>query len=304
MNSNKRLLIVVPAFNEEDAITETIRRLKQTRVLLEASGLIVSICVVDDGSTDDTQRLAREEGADSIVKHRVNQGLGAAVRSGIHFAREQGYDLLVKFDADLQHDPNDIPSLIQPILNDEADVVYGNRFPGIDYTMPPIRKVGNWVFTTLVRFLTGWPVKDSQPGIFAINKEYIDVADLPGDYNYAQQVLLDANLKYMRFAHVPVAFHKRKTGVSFVSLKYPFKVIPQMLLVVASTKPMSIFVPLGLAFMLFGALVFCAQFAQWLTGSTARPVENVNLVLGSGLFGVQTLFFGLLAQLIVQTRKK
>lgn len=299
----KRLVVVVPAFNEAKSITQTISNLRGLRERLNDIGVKLSIYVVDDGSTDETSRLAADAGVERVLRHRINQGLGAAVRTGLSAARDDGFDILVKFDADLQHDPADLLQLVSPILADEADIVYGNRFDRIEYKMPFLRRIGNFAFSRLMKWLTGWPLKDSQPGIFAVDKDYLSVAFIPGDYNYTQQILLDAYHKRMRFAHVPVAFRKRTTGKSFVSLKYPFKVLPQIVMVTASIKPMKIFVPIGTAFVLFGSAIFLFQFVSWLAGHGSKPVENVNLVLGSILFGVQTVFFGVLAQLIVQMRK-
>ncbi len=300
---SKHLLVIIPALNEEQSITKTIKGVRSVEQELERHHVQLSIFVIDDGSSDKTGDLAQKAGADRILHHRINLGLGAAVRSGLQAGRNEGFDILVKFDADLQHDPMDIVAVIRPILNDEADIVYGNRHEKIDYKMPFVRRIGNIVFSSLMRHLTGWPIKDSQPGIFAVSKEYLAVSFIPGDYNYTQQVLLDAYHKHMRFAHVPVAFHSRKTGRSFVSFKYPFKVIPQILLVIASVRPMRIFVPAGFAFLALGSAIFLWQMLMWGIGETAKPVENVNLVMGSIFFGIQTIFFGILAQLIVQTRR-
>jgi len=121
--------------------------------------------------------------------------------------------------------------------------------------------MGNQVFRALMRFLTKWPIQDSQPGIFAVNADYLAVCDVPGDY--AQQILLGAYLKHMRFAQVPVNFEQRTAGKSFVSLSYPFKVLPQIVLVTVMTKPMKIFGMLGTLFLLFATTVFLVQFAQW-----------------------------------------
>jgi len=299
----RRLVVAVPALNEKDSIGRVIEGLRALAPRLAARGVTLSIYVVDDGSSDGTGALALEARADRVLRHKVNMGLGAAVRTGVRAARDGGFDILVKIDADLQHDPEDILALIEPILADEAEVVYGNRFERIAYRMPLARRMGNMVFSNLMKRLTGWPLADSQPGIFAVSKEYLAVAFIPGDYNYTQQILLDAYHKHMRFAHVPVAFRERKTGKSFISLKYPFKVLPQILLVIASVKPMRIFVPLGFAFVALGGIVFAAQIVSWLLGHGTKPVENVNLVMGSILFGVQTVFFGVLAELIVQTRR-
>ena len=271
---------------------------------MEGKRFELFVYVVDDGSVDNTGSLAQEAGADRIIKHKVNLGLGAAVRSGLFAARRDGADIVVKFDADMQHDPNDIIALISPILNDEADVVYGNRLEQISYRMPFVRRAGNLVFTKLMGILTGWSLKDSQPGIFAVNKDYLDAFNLPGDYNYTQQILLDAYHQGMRFAHVPVAFRKRTTGESFVSMRYPFKVLPQLLLVVIGIKPMKIFLPIGFLFLLIASIVFSVELVLWIVGKSIKPVVHVYAVLGFMFFGLQTLFFGLLAELIIRTNKK
>lgn len=297
----KRLVVVVPAFNEAETIESTIAGLRQAGPGLAEAGYELSVYIIDDGSRDQTGQIARNANADRVLVHKVNQGLGAAVRTGLRAARDDGFDIAVKFDADMQHDPHQINHLIQPILNDEAEIVYGER--QLEYRMPFVRRVGNMVFSGLMRWLTKWPLRDSQPGIFAASREYLSVASIAGDYNYTQQVLLDAYHKGMRFAHVPVTFRKRETGKSFISMKYPFKVIPQIVFTIAGVKPMKVFFPVGATFFMVGVAVFLWQITEWLLGYSDRPVQQVNLVLGSALFGLQTIFFGILAQLIVQTRK-
>lgn len=295
----KKLIVIVPAFCEEDTIAETITGLRSMADALEALGLETAVYVINDGSTDDTVSKAIEAGADRVVHHRVNQGLGAAVRTGFHAAWRDGADIAVKFDADLQHDPSDIPALVQPILDDEAEIVYGNRFERLRYKMPFVRRVGNIAFTKLMRWLTKWPLKDSQPGVLAVSKDYLRVAYIPGDYNYTQQILLDAYHQGMRFAQVPVTFRSRNSGTSFVSLKYPFKVLPQIMQVLVGVRPLRVFGPLSLVFFAGAVLTILVNLYLWTLGYNPKPVQNVNLVLGSGLFGLQTLFFGLLADLIV-----
>ncbi len=296
--------MVVPAYNEEQNIRETIMSLRTIEPELKQADFALLVYVVDDGSTDNTKLVAREAGADKIVVHKTNLGLGAAVRSGLLAARREQPDVVVKFDADMQHDHDDIIPLVTPILNDEADVVYGNRFERITYRMPLMRKLGNIVFTKLMSILTKWPLKDSQPGIFAINHDYLAVFNIPGDYNYTQQILLDAYHQGMRFAHVPVVFRKRVTGTSFVSLKYPLKVLQQLLLVVITVKPLKVFFPVGLSCIVLVGSVFSAEFALWLLGRSTKPVLHANFVLGFLFFGLQTFFFGLLAELVIRMNNK
>lgn len=264
----------------------------------------MSLYVINDGSRDDTGRIALEAGADRVLHHKLNRGLGAAVRSGLVAARVDGADIAVKFDADLQHDPNDIFALIAPVVGDEADIVYGNRLPGMEYKMPIVRRVGNKVFTGLMAWLTGWPLLDSQPGIFAVNQAFLTNFYLPGDYNYTQQLLLDGYHRGMRFAHVPVTFRARTSGKSFVSLKYPLKVLPQILMVLIGVKPMRVFGPIGLVFLLTAVGIFTVEFGMWLRGDATKPVVHVNALLGCLTFGLHALFFGALADLIVRLNRK
>lgn len=296
--SSTKLIVVVPAYNEAERISDTIKALRAISVKMKKRNIDFHVYVVDDGSKDNTRAIAQAAGANRILRHKINQGLGAAIRTGLTAAERDGADIVIKFDADLQHDPNDIFDLIKPIIEDSADVVYGNRFNRIEYRMPIVRHIGNKVFTGLMRFLTGWPLKDSQPGIFAINRDYLSVFSLPGDYNYTQQILLDSYHKGMRFAHVDVSFRKRVTGKSFISLKYPFKVGFQILMVLVIVEPMKIFGTIGLLFLSTGLVVFLTELTLYFLGYNPKPVVHVNAVLGCLFMGLQTLFFGLLAEII------
>ncbi|MBF0141569.1 MAG: glycosyltransferase family 2 protein [Magnetococcales bacterium] len=299
-----RVIVIIPAHNEEESIVQTINSLKSLRSDWQNHRLEFNILVVDDGSQDRTSDLASEAGVDQVIRHHVNLGLGAAIRSGLTFAETGDFDIAVKFDADLQHDPEDILPLITPILENKADIVYGNRHQRIDYVMPLVRRWGNAAFTGLMRWLTRWPLEDSQPGIIALGRDYLHCFYLPGDYNYTQQILVDSYRKGMRFAHVPVSFRKRTTGRSFISLKYPFKVLPQIFLVLVAVKPLRVFGPLGGFFLGAGGLLFLVEFIHFLLGEYERPVQHVFLVLGLLLFGLQTLFFGVLAHLIVDPGRR
>jgi len=143
VEKNKTLIVIVPAYNEKETIGETLASLRKITVPLAEIGFDLKLYVVNDGSKDATQKAAQNAKADRVIVHKVNRGLGAAVRSGLTAARHDGAGIAIKFDADLQHEPDDILKLIEPILNDESDVVYGYRFSNIKYRMPLVRKVGN-----------------------------------------------------------------------------------------------------------------------------------------------------------------
>lgn len=295
--------IVIPAFNEAAGIGPTIARLRAAFTESETLQRAL-IIVVDDGSTDDTALIASQAGADRVVRHPSNLGLGAAVRTGLKAARKAGADVVVKIDADGQHEPADIARMIRPILDDEADLVYGNRFAGIEYRMPIVRRLGNRVFTWLMRRLTRWPLRDSQPGIFAASMNYLEGFRLPGDYNYTQQILLDAYYRGMRFTHVPVTFRERTSGRSFVSYRYPFKVGKQIFLLLVTLAPLKVFVPIGLTFMGVGLLILGMDIVEFWQIGRGNVVRRPFGVLGFGIFGLQTVFFGLLGHLVISSRKE
>jgi glycosyltransferase involved in cell wall biosynthesis len=298
-----RLVIVVPAHDEEESIEGVIGSPRTLEPEFAALGCDLRVYVVDDGSTDATRARAQTARADRVLRHGSNRGLGAAVRTGLLAARADGAALAAKFDADGQHEARDLLRLVRPLLEDGADVVYGDRTRGIRYRMPMVRRAGNAVFTGLMRRLTGWPVRDSQPGIFAVGAGYLESFWLPGDYNYTQQLLLDAYHRGLRFEHAEVTFKPRSGGRSFVSYRYPFLVLSQIVLVLAGVKPMRVFAPLGLGFIALAAVTFGWQFGEWLVAGAAKPVRSVNFVLGTGLFGLQTFFFGLLAELVVRRQR-
>ena len=145
----KRVVVVIPAYNEEQTIVEVIRGLKQRG--------FTTLIVVDDGSSDRTGELASDEGVIRL-RHLLNRGLGGALGTGISAALRLGAEVIVTFDADGQHDPNDITRLLQPIEVGEAEVVIGSRL--LDPRgMPYRRRLANWIANVVTYLLFGgWTI--------------------------------------------------------------------------------------------------------------------------------------------------
>ena len=225
------------------------------------------------------------------------------MRTGIRAGLDHGCDILVKFDADLQHDPHDIIAVIEPLLKNDADIVYGNRFNRLEYRMPLIRRAGNMVFTWLMRRLTGWPILRLPARHICCQQRIFGGCLLAGRLQ-----LYAATTDQCLFKQNAICSGRRfispaNLGTSFISLRYPFKVISQILIAIASVRPLMIFVPVGIFFLGLGGIVFVWQLSDWLLFGALRPIQNVNLVLGSLLFGLQILCFGLLAHLVVQIKR-
>jgi glycosyltransferase involved in cell wall biosynthesis len=217
----KVLAVVVPAKDEEATIGELLDRLALVRV----PGHELHAILVDDGSTDRTAQVARERGA-AVVRHAENKGLGAAVRTGLRAAVEVGASAVAYLDADLEYYPEDIPRLVEPIVAGRADYVLGSRFLGGVRWMRLHRRLGNYAFTALLALLARHRITDGQTGMRAFSGEAAAWAEIIHDYNYAQILTLDLLRKGMRMEEVPVRYRVREHGISFVSWRYPAKVLP------------------------------------------------------------------------------
>ncbi|MFC0187958.1 glycosyltransferase family 2 protein [Fictibacillus aquaticus] len=221
--SKRKIIVFLPAFNEEDSITEVIQNIPRHF----QHDLEVEVLVVDDGSADSTVIAAKNAGADHIVTHPVNKGLGAAVRTGLKESYRLGADISVMIDADNEYPADEIPQLIQPILEGEADYTMGSRFLGTIDGMKLHRRLGNYCFTLLQCLLLQKIIYDGQSGMRAFSRAAMKEAEIIHDYNYAQVVTLNLMRKGFRMKEVPITYKVRTTGTSFISFKkYIGNVLP------------------------------------------------------------------------------
>ena len=215
------LAVVIPAKDEQATIGELLERVNR----VEVPGHALRAIVVDDGSTDRTAEIARKHGA-IVVTHSHNMGLGAAVRSGLAAAVDLGAEVVAYLDADLEYFPEDLPRLVEPVLAGRADYVLGERFSGGARGMRLYRRAGNAVFSALLSVLARRRVRDGQTGMRAFSRAAASRAEIVHDYNYAQVLTLDLLRKGFRVEEVPIRYTLRTTGKSFISWRYPVKVLP------------------------------------------------------------------------------
>ncbi len=212
------LAIVIPAYNEAEVLPEVLARIPRAQL-----GETVAI-VVDDGSEDGTALVAERTGADLVVRHERNRGLGAALRTGLETARGLNARAAVYLDADLEYDPAEIPALLAPIEAGEADYVLGSRFLGRREGHALWRSSGNRVFTLALSFAAGRRISDGQTGFRAFSARALNVAEIVHDYNYAQVLTLDLLHKGMRLAEAPISYRSRTRGRSFINGHYLWRV--------------------------------------------------------------------------------
>jgi polyprenyl-phospho-N-acetylgalactosaminyl synthase len=189
-----KIVAVIPALNESKRITSVV----------EGTGKFVwRVIVVDDGSSDDTALVAEHAGA-LVIRHGENCGAGAATMTGIEAARALGAEVIVTLDADEQHDPNDIPSLLQPIAADQADIVFANRF-GQRNRIPLIRRFFNAVGNLVTFATTGRWVNDSQCGFKAFGPRAVrEVRIRMNGYEFCTELVRESVQKRWRVAEVPI----------------------------------------------------------------------------------------------------
>jgi hypothetical protein len=217
-----RALAVVPARNEEATIAAVVSGLPDT-----VHGARLDVLVVDDGSTDATAERARAAGA-RVVSHPAGRGLGAAVRTGLEAARDDGYAAAVYLDADLEYDPAQCERVLGPVLAGRADYVLGSRFLGRIEGMTWHRALANRASSALTGFLMGGRVlTDGQTGYRAFSRRALDAFEIAHDYNYAQVLNLQLHGAGIDPLEVPVDYAYREHGYSFVRYGvYARRVVP------------------------------------------------------------------------------
>lgn len=219
---NRRVLVIIPAFNEEPNLPGIVGRIRQF------AG--VDVIVINDGSEDATSAVAREAGA-NVIDLPFNLGIGGAVQTGYLFAYKNNYDVAIQVDADGQHNPEDLLQIIGPVLRGEADMVLGSRYVAkTGYKTPFARKMGMVVFSAVVSLITRQPLKDTTSGYRAVSKRVIKffVNNYPTDYPEVEALVL---LKKSGFSikEVPVTMAPREYGRSSItpirSVYYMIKVL-------------------------------------------------------------------------------
>lgn len=195
-------MAIIPAFHEASRIQQTIRAVHP---------YVDGVIVVDDGSVDETFQMAKQISEVVVLRHALNRGQGAALRTGTEAAIRMGADAIIHIDADGQHDPSFIPSLVEPLKQNQADIVFGSRFLGITSTnMPLPRRILLKVAKTFNALLMGIPrrVTDPQSGMRAMTAEAAKRLDFRQDrMAHCSEILRLATRGTFRWVEVPVRIH-------------------------------------------------------------------------------------------------
>ena len=202
--------VIIPVFNEERTVGDIITRTKNT---LEKLKLPYEVIVVDDGSVDRSLEISQAKEAN--VLRNTHQGKGHAIRSGFKWAKG---NIIVTLDSDGSHKPEEIPLILQCVMEDKVDFAIGSRFFNTEANkakIPRLNRLGNRIFNSLIGLLTGVKISDSQSGFRAIRSAIIKKMELNSrGYEVESEMLIKALKMGVRVAEVPITFEQRTVGKS------------------------------------------------------------------------------------------
>lgn len=301
-----KLIVLIPAYNEEKTIGKVIGEIPR-----KINGIKeIKILVVDDCSTDQTVKIAKEAKADKIISHPVNKGVGSAFSTGVEEALKMNTDILVNIDADGQFDPKDIPKLVKPILEGKADMVTCSRFLDKELEpvkMPIVKKIGNRIFTKIVNLLTLRNFTDTQCGFRAYSKGALFRLNLFGGFTYTQEVFLDLANKNLRIKEIPLEVKyiaERKSKVVSNPFTYGLKVLIIMLRTVRDYKPLEFFGGIGFFVFSIGFISGFSLFIRWILTKEVSPYRSlVNLSAVLLIIGFLLIILALMADMVGRQRK-
>jgi len=205
LKNKPKIYIVIPAYNEESSIYDVIKDLKKHNYN--------KIIVVDDGSTDNTLKIARQAGA-IVVRHPINLGQGAALRTGMDLALDSGVDLIVTFDADGQHMARDINKLIKPVISNEVDITLGSRFIDNSSNTPKLKKVLLKIGVFLVFLMYGIMLSDTHNGFRAISRQAVQKISIESrGMEHASEIIGKIKVNRIKFKEIPVTIRYTKYSI-------------------------------------------------------------------------------------------
>jgi len=236
MVENSRVLVIIPAYNEEKSIGRVIKEIKEN-----APGS--DVVVIDDGSIDTTSRIARQNGT-VVLSHSINLGAGAATQTGYQYALKHSYQFVVQLDADGQHSPRYINDLLNVLKNDSIDIAIGSRFLGErEYKISWVRKSGMKILAFITSFVIGQKITDSSSGFRALKRKAVDFfayINYPSDYQDADVIIL-AHSAGFRIKEVPVTMYESISGKSMFDggklIYYGFKMLLSIMVTLLREKP-------------------------------------------------------------------
>lgn len=296
-----KLIIQIPCLNEAGTLAIALKDLPR-----EVPGFAaVEWLIIDDGSTDDTVRVARENGVDHVVSHTRNQGLARGFMTGLDACLRLGADVIVNTDADNQYNAADIPALTAPVVAGEADIVVGARPISTIEHFSPIKKIlqrlGSWV----VRVASKTDIPDAPSGFRAMSRSAAQQMMLFSDYTYTLETIIQAGQKHIAVTSVPVRVNADLRPSRLVKSipSYIRRSVVTIVRIFIIYRPFRFFGAIGAVLFALGLLIAFRFFWFFLSGEGGGHVQS--LILAALLLGMgfQTVLIAFVTDLLAANRK-
>ena len=296
-----KLIIQIPCLNEEASLPGTLAELPR-----DVEGFdLVEWLVVDDGSTDRTVEVARENGVDHIVRLTNNKGLAAAFQAGLDASLKLGADIIVNTDADNQYFGGDIPKLVAPILAGESDMVIGDRQTDEIEHFSPLKKRLQRLGSAVVRRASGTDVPDTTSGFRSYNREAALQIQVVSKFTYTLESIIQAGKMVVAVDHVPVRTNEQtRESRLFPSMwAYVRRNTVSIFRIYTLYEPLRVFMFAAVITGLVGAVIW-ARFLYFYFFSDTPGSHVQSLILGSTLFvvAVQLAALGVIGDILAGTR--
>jgi glycosyltransferase involved in cell wall biosynthesis len=290
--SGKKVLVCIPAYNEANNIANVVQKARR---------YTTEIIVYDDGSSDGTSEVAKTSGA-SVIRNRINKGYGAAITTLFQKAKEDDVDIMVTLDSDGQHDPDQIPQVLEPILKGESDMVIGSRFINLEdrQKIPGYRSIGIKAITKVAGVASYRNITDSQSGFRAYNRRaLVEINLFQEGMEVSTEILLKAKEKNLRIKEVPVTINYDSKGVSTHNpVVHGIRVFHHVVQVISLRHPLLFYGCPGIALLLIAA--FFTSNALELFSTTRFVSTNMILIsVGLAIVGAICLATGAIVYTLV-----
>ena len=296
-----KLIIQIPCYNEAETLSIALAELPR-----EVAGIDeVEWLIIDDGSVDDTVRVARESGVDHVVSHTHNRGLAAAFMTGMDACLRAGADVIVNTDADNQYDASCIPDLVAPVVAGEAEIVVGARPISEIAHFSPIKKMLQKLGSWAVRVASKTEIPDAPSGFRAISRDAAMRLNVFNEYTYTIETIIQAGQKGMAITSVPVGVNEDLRPSRLVKSipSYVKRMLITIIRIFMTYKPMRFFMMPALVMLGLGFLIGVRYLYFFVQGEGSGHLQSLLLGAVLMLIGFQMVMFGLIAELFGNNRK-
>jgi len=291
INDNMKVILGIPAFNEAKHIGEIVKKAKV---------FCSEVLVCDDGSVDDTGKIAKAAGA-TVITHNVNKGYGSAIKSLFKVAKEKNSDILITMDSDGQHDVKDIPKLIKPIVAKEVDIVIGSRFleKENEREVPYYRKLGIKSITKLAQATSYEKITDSQSGFRSYNRNALSKLELyENGMSISTEILLKAKETNLSMQEVPITISYPQHSSSQNPVTHGVGIIGSVIQYVSLRHPLRFYGLAGIVLLVIGS-VFMSYALELFSEKQYVSTPMIILSAGFVIIGMVLLSTGVILYTLI-----